>query len=97
MDEDFANRLENIEEKDLEPLNDLLNEDEMKALLKRLAKVKSALEKSKKANPNFLKKEADWTIDDLREELMGNHGKSYIKSFVDDCYYPEGKHPYDKC
>lgn len=97
VDEDFANRLQTIEEKDLEPLNDLLNEDEMKALLKRLAKVKSALEKSKKANPNFLKKEADWTIDDLREELMGNHGKSYIKSFVDDCYYPEGKHPYDKC
>ncbi|MCR5092033.1 MAG: hypothetical protein K6B51_05005 [Bacilli bacterium] len=97
VDEGFASCLKAIKDEDFEPLKNLLNDDEINALKKRLAKVKDALEKSKKANPNFLKKEADWTIDDLREELMGNHGKSYIKSFVDDCYYPEGKHPYDKC
>lgn len=97
VDEDFAHILEAIEEKDLEPLKDLLNEDEMEALIKRLSKVKTALQKSVSSNPDFLKKETEWTIEDLREDLMGKHGKRYSKSFIDDCYYPEGKHKYDKC
>lgn len=64
-------------------------------LWRRIRKMQKAILKTQRANAAFLLDE--WTEEQIQEELSGRFGKTYLQSFLSDCYYHGGAHPYDIC
>lgn len=61
----------------------------------RLKKLQKAIKKTAKRNPAFLLDDDGWTEECIAEELSGKYGKTYLVSFVTDCYRIGGAHPFD--
>lgn len=97
LDEGFFERLLKIERADLSSLEDLLDEERVVSLFSRISTLKEALRASASKNPSFARKKGAWTIADLRRDLLESGRKTYLKSFVDDCFFEDGAHPFDLC
>jgi hypothetical protein len=94
MDRKFAKILLETDDKSVkDALRNYLSPLQTSCVCKRIIKLKKAIEKTVKANSNFLKD--DWNEFDLKEDLSGKNGKTYLYAFVNDSYFESGFHDFD--
>ena len=91
MDISLATRISNISFKDVKKTcSNYLNSFQIRAIFKRISKLKKSIELTQKNRPSFLVEDADWNIEMLSEDLSGKYGKTYLSSFLNDCFYEKG-------
>ena len=64
---------------------------------KRLKKLQRAIARTQRARADFLIVDGAWTGEHIQADLSGKYGKTYLQSFLTDCYYLGGLHPFDAC
>lgn len=80
VDEDLAERIMKVSDKDLkDAVGDLLNKYQVITLKSRFHKVRKLLEKTPK--DRLIPKEM-WSEDTIQEELSGAYGKTYLTKFL---------------
>ncbi len=97
MDRALAGSVLNLKRNTLKSFCNYLNPLQRNCLWSRIRKLQKALLKTSKKNPDFLLDKDEWTAAHIQEDLSGRYGKTYLASFLTDCYYPEGVHPFDMC
>lgn len=68
---------------------------QLRCFKSRLKVLQKAILKTVKTDPTFLLDDDGWNADCISEELSGSYGKTYLVSFIEDCYRVSGVHPFD--
>lgn len=97
MDRTLAECVLKLNRKSLKVFCNYLNSVQTGFLWKRIRKLQKAILKTSKARADFLLDKDDWTTAHIKEDLSGKYGKTYLVSFLNDCYYFGGLHPFDMC
>lgn len=97
MDRMLAESVLGLKRKSLTVLCDYLNALQRCFLWKRIRKLQRAILKTCTENPDFLLEKDEWTTVHIKEDVSGKYGKTYLVSFLTDCHYPDGMHPFDVC
>lgn len=83
--------------RDIKKLERYLTFSQIFCLWQRVSKLKRAIRRTVGTYPHFLLDSEEWSEEHIDEELTGKYGKTYLISFLSDCFYPGGRHPFDIC
>ncbi len=83
LDKNTADNINNLDFRLLKNrLKPYLNHIQIRALIIRIKKIKRAIDKSAKANSNFLLNISDWEYGTLESELSGTYGETYLTKAI---------------
>lgn len=95
LDQKAAQALLHLEKSHLKALSPYLGRLQLCALWLRIRQVKKAIIKTQASRPDLLLEQDQWGHEQIRQELSGKYGKTYLASLLTDCYYETGLHEFD--
>lgn len=95
IDKGTASVLLALKREELNELSAYLSGVQIYCVWLRLKKLKEAIKKTLKNRRDFLLEENEWSDLHIRQELCGDYGKTYLKSFLFDGYFEKGLHDFD--
>lgn len=97
LDKTLAERILGLDRRSVKDFSAYLTYAQRACLWARIKRLKRAVLKTVGENKDFLRSGGSWTEEDILEDISGRYGKTYLCSFLADCYYPGGLHPFDIC